>query len=46
LLGMVGVAVAFTGPGQLSLDRGWPWARGGLDQHFSVGLGRFELPTS
>ena len=30
LLGaVVAAALAFTGPGQLSLDRGWRWSRGG-----------------
>jgi putative oxidoreductase len=37
LIGMVGTAIALTGPGRLALDRGRPWARGGL------GVGAFSL---
>ena len=40
LIGAVAVAVGFTGPGQLSLDRGWSWAGGGIGPGlFSLGLG-------
>ncbi|MGH8993202.1 MAG: DoxX family protein [Acidimicrobiia bacterium] len=40
LLGVIAVAVACTGPGQLSLDRGWRWATGGAASALTgVGLG-------
>jgi putative oxidoreductase len=40
LLGMVGLAVGFTGPGRLSLDRRWPWVTGGVVPGLvSLGLG-------
>lgn len=40
LFGVVAVAVGCTGPGQLSLDRGWRWATGGARSALvSLGLG-------
>jgi putative oxidoreductase len=30
LIGVAALAVAFTGPGRLSLDRNWSWSAGGL----------------
>lgn len=40
LFGVVAVAIGCTGPGQLSLDRGWRWATGGVGSALvSLGLG-------
>ena len=40
LFGIIAVTVGFTGPGRLSLDRGWRWAAGGAVPGLaSVGLG-------
>jgi len=40
LFGVIAVTLAFTGPGRLSLDRGWPWADGGARPGLvSLGLG-------
>lgn len=40
LFGVIAVTVGFTGPGQLSLDRGWRWAAGGVRPGLvSLGLG-------
>ena len=40
LFGIIAVTLGFTGPGQLSLDRGWPWAEGGVKPGLvSLGLG-------
>ena len=40
LFGVVALGLAFTGPGRLSLDRGWRWATGGLVPGLvSLGLG-------
>ncbi len=40
LLGMAALAVGFTGPGRLSVDRGWRWATGGaVPGLVSLGLG-------
>ena len=38
LFGAIAVTFAFTGPGQLSLDRGWRWATGGAASGL-LGLG-------
>jgi putative oxidoreductase len=40
LFGIIAVTLGFTGPGRLSLDRGWPWADGGAKAGLvSLGLG-------
>jgi putative oxidoreductase len=40
LFGIVAVTLGFTGPGRLSLDRGWRWAGGGAGPGLvSLGLG-------
>jgi putative oxidoreductase len=40
LFGIVALTLGFTGPGRLSLDRGWRWAAGGaVPGLVSVGLG-------
>ncbi len=40
LFGIVAVSLGFTGPGRLSLDRGWRWAAGGAAPGLvSLGLG-------
>jgi putative oxidoreductase len=40
LFGIVAVTLGFTGPGRLSLDRGWRWAAGGaVPGLVSLGLG-------
>ena len=40
LFAIVAVSLGFTGPGRLSLDRGWRWAAGGaVPGLFSLGLG-------
>lgn len=40
LFGIVAVTLGFTGPGRLSLDRGWRWAAGGAAPGLvSLGLG-------
>ncbi len=40
LLGIVALSLAFTGPGRLSLDRGWRWADGGaVPGLVSLGVG-------